>query len=509
MDGKDSRLSTGDHPAAGQAARGVLLIVCFALFFGVLNASAVAVVLPDIADDLSVYTGQLSWLMTGFLLIYGIAIPFYGCLADRFGARRLFLLGVGIFSVGSLLSALAPNFSLLLVARVIQAAGGAAVPGLGMTLASRAYGPESRGTVLGVIVATIGVGGGVGPLLGGALSESWGWQSIFFVNVAAAIAIPLGFMILPRDQDLSREGIDLLGGLALALMVSGALLVPSEAARSGWLSSLVLTGAVMSVVGLLVLTARQLTASSPFIPKEFLQSSRYVALAGMSFSIMAAFSALMTGLPVMLTAFHDLSALEVGLTMLPGAILTSIFGVLAGRITDRKGPRLSAWIGAPLMLLAVLGLSASAGSQVWVIAMFVAVLGAGFGLVNTPLPTAVSNIVRGQMLASALSINSMLFFLGGGLGTAVLMAVATSRGGPGESPQPLALGCRGRLQRCFPAVGRAHDRGHCALAEAPKCPEPVEPESSFNRNWVPNCSVPWVPQCEEHLAVAAAPARVG
>ena len=85
-------------------------------FFGVLNASAVGVVLPDIAEDLSVDTGQLSWLMTGFLLIYGIAIPFYGRLADRYGVRPLFLLGVGIFSVGSLLSALAPNFELLLVA---------------------------------------------------------------------------------------------------------------------------------------------------------------------------------------------------------------------------------------------------------------------------------------------------------------------------------------------------------------------------------------------------------
>jgi DHA2 family metal-tetracycline-proton antiporter-like MFS transporter len=178
MDDKESRLLGGADTTSGHATKGVLLIVCFALFFGVLNASAVGVVLPDIANDLSVDTGQLSWLMTGFLLIYGIAIPFYGRLADRYGARPLFLIGVGVFSVGSLLSALAPDFSSLLVARIIQAIGGAAVPGLGMTLASRAYGPESRGTVLGVIAATIGLGGAIGPLLGGALSEAVGWQYI-------------------------------------------------------------------------------------------------------------------------------------------------------------------------------------------------------------------------------------------------------------------------------------------------------------------------------------------
>ena len=105
-------------------ALGILLVVCVALFFGVLNASAVAVVLPDIANDLSVDTGQLSWLMTGFLLIYGIAIPFYGRLADRYGARPLFLIGVGVFAAGSLLSALAPNYPLLLAARIVQAGGG-------------------------------------------------------------------------------------------------------------------------------------------------------------------------------------------------------------------------------------------------------------------------------------------------------------------------------------------------------------------------------------------------
>ena len=149
MNDKDKEIAAVNQQTRKGTPRGVLLIVCFALFFGVLNASAVGVVLPDIADDLSVDTGQLSWLMTGFLLIYGVAIPFYGRLADRYGARPLFLLGVGVFSVGALLSALAPNFEFLLVARIIQATGGAAVPGLGMTLASRAYGPESRGTVLG------------------------------------------------------------------------------------------------------------------------------------------------------------------------------------------------------------------------------------------------------------------------------------------------------------------------------------------------------------------------
>ena len=192
MAGEGPGLSATDNQTAGRAAKGVLLVVCVALFFAVFEASAISVILPDIADDLSVDTGQLSWLMTGFLLIYGIAIPFYGRLADRYGARPLFLIGVAVFSLGSLLSALAPSYSFLLGARIIQAIGGAAVPGLGMTLASRAYGPESRGTVLGVIAATIGLSGAIGPLLGGALAEAFAWQSIFVVAAVAALTIPIG-----------------------------------------------------------------------------------------------------------------------------------------------------------------------------------------------------------------------------------------------------------------------------------------------------------------------------
>jgi len=137
---------------------GVLVAVCVPLLAGVLNASAVGVVLPAIIADLEVDPGRIAWLMTGFLLVYGIAIPFYGRLADLHGARRLFLAGVVIFAAGSLLAALAPSFGWLLAARVVQAVGGAAVPSLGMTLASRAYGPAARGTVLGIFGGVLVMG---------------------------------------------------------------------------------------------------------------------------------------------------------------------------------------------------------------------------------------------------------------------------------------------------------------------------------------------------------------
>ena len=188
----------GDEGTTSGSAKAVLVIVCVALFFAVLEASAVSVILPEIAIGISADPAQIGWLMTVFLLVTGIAIPFYGRLADRFGAGHLFIFGVAVFSIGSLLAGMATNYQFLLVARIIQAMGGAAIPGLGMVLVSRAYGPESRGAVLGIIAATIGVSAAAGPLLGGLLSELLGWRSVFLVTTATVLTIPFILRALPK-----------------------------------------------------------------------------------------------------------------------------------------------------------------------------------------------------------------------------------------------------------------------------------------------------------------------
>ena len=119
MSTNNSSIESTESPTKAGNPLGVLLIVCFAIFFAVLNASAIGVVLPEMAVDLDVGFNDLGWVMTGFLLVYGVAIPFYGRLADIHGARMLFLLGLALFSLGSLLAALSPNFELLLGARFI------------------------------------------------------------------------------------------------------------------------------------------------------------------------------------------------------------------------------------------------------------------------------------------------------------------------------------------------------------------------------------------------------
>ena len=511
----------GDEGTTSGSAKAVLVIVCVALFFAVLEASAVSVILPEIAIGISADPAQIGWLMTVFLLVTGIAIPFYGRLADRFGAGHLFIFGVAVFSIGSLLAGMATNYQFLLVARIIQAMGGAAIPGLGMVLVSRAYGPESRGAVLGIIAATIGVSAAAGPLLGGLLSELLGWRSVFLVTTATVLTIPFILRALPKFEKRLAGNIDFVGGVGLALMITGILLVPSEGSRAGWTSSWVIVGGASAVVGFGILAARQAFASSPFIHRELLRNLKYMALAGMSFSIMAANLAPLIGLPVLLAISHGLSSLEIGLVMVPGAILSAAGGLLSGRLTDRAGPRLPVRIGSLVMLLALFGLSAYAGSSPWVIAVFAGLMGAGFGFVNTPLAATISRLVDGEMLATALSMNSMLFFLGGSIGTALLLAMATSGGLADASLNPLHSGLANgfsdgflmlmipvlvamTLSLALPGITKPEhvEDGAATPDEAPFDPQPVQ-------KWIPNCSVPWHPECEEMAtAVQGAEAQV-
>ena len=517
MDERTSVTESVESVAAASSAKAILVLVCIALFFAVLEASAVSVILPEIAIGVSADTAQIGWLMTGFLLVTGIAIPFYGRLADRYGAGNLFMFGVALFSFGSLLAGLATDYQFLLVARIIQAAGGAAIPGLGMVLVSRAYGPESRGTVLGIIAATIGGSAAARPLLGGLLSELMGWRSVFFVTTFTVLTIPFVLRTLPKFEQRSAGSLDLIGGVGLGLMVAGILLVPAEGSRSGWTSDWVIVGAVMAAAGVGILVSRQAFATSPFIHRELLRNARYLALAGMSFSIMAANLAPLIGLPVLLAFSHGLSSLEIGLVMVPGAVLSAAGGLLSGRLTDRSGAKIPVRTGSLVMLLALLGLSAYSGSSPWAIAAFAGLMGAGFGFVNTPLAATISRLVSGEMLATALSMNSMLFFLGGSIGTAVLFAFSTSSGLVDGSLNPLHSGLAAGfsdgflllmipvlialgLSLALPAVSSRE------ISEEEKITTPDETiaEAVPVQRWVPNCSVPWHPECVETIATAVA-----
>ncbi len=425
------------QPAAGlpspQRARQILAVVCAAAFFGVLNASAVVVVLPAMGTSFGASAAGQGWVMGIFLLTYGVAIPVYGRLADRYGARTLYLFGLGLFGAGSLLCALAPGLSSMLTARVVQALGGAAFPGLGMTLASRAFAPQRRGVALGAIAATMGVGSAVGPLAGGLIADALHWRFLFGISGLAVFIIPVGRAIFPQEPRDDGAALDLVGGALLAAGVTGALLALSLGSQGSWSASVF--AAVLAAGAFTAVAIHQGRVAAPFLPRALVHHAAFRRIVAMGFFTTGSNLAALVGFPMLLTRYHELSAFEIGLVLMPGAIMTAVVGVVAGKLVDRRGARLPTLVGSVLMVAVMLGLSMTAGASVAWVAVLAGVLGGAYSLINTPLAATIANLVPPKLLAAALSLNIMVFFVGGSFGTTCFVGVAEARvGAAGWNP---------------------------------------------------------------------------
>ncbi len=405
----------------------VVIVVCVGLFFGVLNTAGVTVILPEMGAAFSVTTIQLSWVMTGYMLTYGIAIPFFGKLADKFGARPLFLLGIVVFSIGSLACLVAPTFKTMLAARVLQSAGGAVFPGLGLAIATSAFPPQQRGIILGIVGATVGVGSAVGPLVAGLATELVHWRAMFGIGVPVILLVLVAYRVLPQDSERTYGPMDVMGGILLGTTTTGLLFAVAQSAMSSWHDPTVLFALAVSAAGLVGWIVRQRTATAPFIAAELVENNRYLRLILLAFLAAGVNLAALMGFPLMLASENGLDTLQIGYVMLPGAIAMALGRVLAGRLVDRLGPQLPTRLGGGLMLATTLALSQLAGESALIIALLGALLGAGFSLLNTPVTAIISVMVRPGILASALSINTMTIFVGGALGAALFSAIVTTR----------------------------------------------------------------------------------
>jgi MFS family permease len=350
--------------------------------------------------------------------VNGVAIPFFGRLADLYGVDRLFGVGLATFFLGSLLCVLAPSFVLLMAGRLVQGVGGAAAVGLGVTALSLAYGPEIRGRAIGFVVAAVGVGAAAGPPLG-------------------ALA-PLAPKVLPRGATSSERRLDLPGGLFFALALGGALLALTEGASGG---ALFLASAGVAVAAIAGFVYRQATAPVPFVPRALLDNGSYVWLCAATLLLVGAMPTVEVGVPLPLAQLEGLGATRIGLVLLPAAVLTIFWGPASGGIVDRFGVAGPVALGAAVSAAAVALLSGvGVGGPPWVVGALVVVVGAGVTLAKISLLTGVSLTVPEANLPSGIAVNEMVWVSGISIGTAFFSAVAAARADATESLNPLHTG---------------------------------------------------------------------
>ena len=413
-----------------------LALASIASFMVALDALVVTTALSTIRLDLSASIEALEWTVNAYNLSFAVLLLTGAALGDRFGRRRMFAAGLGLFVAASAACALADGVGALIAARAVQGAGAALVMPLAMALLSVAFPRDERARALGIFSGVTGLALIVGPVAGGAVAGGLAWQWIFWINVPVGlVVIPLVFRSmresLAPDAVLDFPGLTLVTGAALGL-VWGLM----RANGAGWTSPDVLAALAAGLVLALLFVAWELRARAPMVPMRFFASRAFSSGIAASLFLYAALYGVLFLLPQFLQAAQDIGPLGVGLRLLPWTATLFVVAPLAGGLVNRVGER----------ALIVAGLTLQAAGFAWI--GLIAAPDLGYAALVTPLIVAGAGVsmampaVQSIVLAAVAPIEigkasgtfNMMRFLAGTFGIAILVAVFAARGGLGSAP---------------------------------------------------------------------------
>ncbi|MFI8993177.1 DHA2 family efflux MFS transporter permease subunit [Streptomyces sp. NPDC053542] len=447
----------GSSPARAPVRASVLItVLVVSAFVMILNETILSVALRDLTVDLGISTTTVQWLTSGFLLTMAVIIPITGFLLERFTARQVFLASLTLFTLGTLVSGLAPGFGVLMAGRVVQACGTAVMLPLLMTSVMRLVPPEKRGATMGTISIVIAVAPAVGPTVGGAVLASLGWRWMFWIVLPLAVAaLVMGAVWMRLDGETRKVPLDLLSVVLSAVGFGGVLYGLASVGESGGAEHTVppWVPIVVGLASLGVFVARQLSLQRadralldlrPFRTRTFTVA---LVLSALLFMCLLGVGSIM--LPLYLQTVLRTSTFVSGLAVLPGGLLLGLLGRPVGRLFDRFGAR-------PLVIPGALALAVSlwlftflgAGSPLAAVIAIHILLMAGLGLMMTPLMTESLGALDGHLQSHGSAILATLQQVAGAFGTAVFVTVASlSTSDPSGAPDA------GGLRTAFMAAG--------------------------------------------------------
>src|SRR3954468_13893546 len=405
-------------------------IVSVALFMVVLDNLVVTTALPSIRADLGGGVQALEWTVNAYTLTYAVLLLTGAALGDRFGRRRMFVIGIGIFTLASAAAALAPSTGALIAARAIQGVGAAIVTPLTLTLLSEAFPPERRGLALGAWSGISGLGVALGPVIGGIVVDGISWHWIFWLNVPVGLIVaPLAARHLTESFGPAKQ-LDLpglaLGGLGLLGVVYGIV----RGNELGWTSSTIVASLAAGIALLAGSAAGERRAKHPMLPMRFFRSRAFSASNGVSLAMYFGVFGSIFLLAQFFQVVQHMSPLEAGLRTLPWTGMPMLVAPLAGLLSDRIGSRPLMVAGLALQSGAIALLATVTSPTVPysdLIVPFV-MAGTGMALVFAPTANAVLKAVRPVEAGQASGATNAIREVGGVLGIAVLASVFSANG---------------------------------------------------------------------------------
>ncbi|GAB3257842.1 DHA2 family efflux MFS transporter permease subunit [Alteromonas gracilis] len=402
------------------------------LLFGLagMGSSSAAVTLPLLGPDLGVSPGLAAWTISLYVLMLAVTTALYGRISDLVGIRAPLLAGLILMSVGALVAAVAPTFGVLLGARVLQGAGAAAIPTLGVAVLSARYSGDVRGLAFGRLAGTAAAVSCIGPLVGGVVEGALGWRAVMALPILGALVLPFLWRTLTTEGSGAR--LDVVGAVLVALTAAGMVLLVQSPSAGLLVAGI---GAALLVLGVPAVRATVKRRPDGFLPIEVITDATVIRSAIAASAVPAAWFAMLIALPAVLLG-EGWEAWQVGLAMLPSAVVALFVPQVTGPLLTRVGAAKALAISGLSASLALLVATAGAyWTSAAVLVVAIVLVTFAFGLGQPALSAAVGDAVHQQVRGVALGVSTLLFLIGGSIGSAIVAGL----GGPFGMPAALLV----------------------------------------------------------------------
>lgn len=407
----------------------ILAALLFGMFIAILNQTLLNVALPKINTEFNISASTGQWLMTGFMLVNGILIPITAYLFNKYSYRKLFLVALVLFTIGSLICAISMNFPIMMVGRVLQAIGAGVLMPLGSIVIITIYPPEKRGAAMGTMGIAMILAPAIGPTLSGYIVQNYHWNVMFYgMFIIGIIAILVGFVWFKLYQYTTNPKADI-PGIIFSTIGFGALLYGfSEAGNKGWGSVEIETMFAIGIIFIILFVIRELRMKAPMLNLEVLKFPTFTLTTVINMVVMMSLYGGMILLPIYLQNLRGFSALDSGLLLLPGSLIMGLLGPFAGKLLDTIGLKPLAIFGIAVMTYATWELTKLNMDTPYMTIMGIYVLRSfGMAFIMMPMVTAAINALPGRLASHGNAFLNTMRQLAGSIGTAILVTVMTTQ----------------------------------------------------------------------------------
>ncbi len=406
----------------------MVLVLLIGAFCTILNQTILSTAFPALMKAFDISTSTVQWLTTGFLMVNGIMIPISAYLSSRFNTKRLFIIAMTVFEIGTILSWLAPSFAALLTGRLIQAVGVGINMPLMQNIMLTIYPPEKRGAAMGINGLVIGLAPAIGPTLSGWVIDNYSWRWLFGMIVPiAALVIIASFVLVKNVIPNRRPKLDWLSVIISTLGFGNMLYGFSSVGDKGWTDPVVLATIVIGAILVVFLVLRQNKLDEPFLEFKVFKSGEFTLATILSSIVMMAMVGVELVIPLYLQIIHGMSAFHSGLTLLFGALFMGIMSPITGNLFDRHGAKRLAVTGMFILTVGTLPFAFITRDTPTIYIVFLyAVRMFGISMVMMPVTTAGMNSLPFNLISHGTAVNNTLRQVATSVGTAIMISVLTN-----------------------------------------------------------------------------------